>query len=147
MMTPKEFQKAFAKDMKTAVSRAMLAMGQKAYDEATGMFGHYDNGGNWPTLSKRTIENHERKFAVALSGAGFGGFDTPLVASGELMKSLEWDATATTAEVGTDDPKMKYHELGEGVPARPVFGPVVYKMEEHVQKIFATAFDENLGVR
>ena len=40
---------------------------------------------------------------------------------------------------------MSLHELGIGVPARPVFGPVVNKMEDKVQAIFNASFEENLG--
>lgn len=144
-MNIKGFKKAFKLDMQDAVRETMGVIASTSAEEATAMFGHYDNGADWPELSSVTVDIHREEFAASISNLGFGSFDTPLVRTGELMKSIKSGSTDTTAEVGTNNPLMSLHELGIGVPARPVFGPVVNKMEDKVQAIFNASFEENLG--
>lgn len=63
----------------------------------------------WQELSPETIERKK----------GRGGI---LVEYGDLMRSITGHATAVSAEVGTDRPYGKYHQMGWGVPQREFLG-------------------------
>lgn len=63
----------------------------------------------WQALAPETIERKK----------GRGGI---LVEYGDLMRSITAHATAVSAEVGTDRPYGKYHQMGWGVPQREFLG-------------------------
>lgn len=63
----------------------------------------------WRELAPETIEQKN----------GRGGI---LVDRGDLMRSITGHSTAVSAEVGTDRPYGKYHQMGWGVPQREFLG-------------------------
>lgn len=67
------------------------------------------DGVDWQQLAPETIERKK----------GRGGI---LVEYGDLMRSITSHATAVSAEVGTDRPYGKYHQMGWGVPQREFLG-------------------------
>ena len=66
-------------------------------------------GVDWKQLAPETIEAKK----------GRGGI---LVDHGDLMSHITAHATAVSAEVGTDRPYGKYHQMGWGVPQREFLG-------------------------
>ncbi len=112
---------------------------------AKGMIGHYDNGADWPALDRNvTVKIHQ---AIMNKSADwpFATADTPLYRTGALLRSIESEAGDDYADVGTDDPVMALHELGIGVPARPIFQPVADKMGALVQGLLDEAVMEVIG--
>jgi phage virion morphogenesis protein len=66
-------------------------------------------GVSWKQLSPERLKQKK----------GRGGI---LVDRGDLMRSITGHATAVSAEVGTDRPYGKYHQMGWGVPQREFLG-------------------------
>lgn len=66
-------------------------------------------GVSWKQLSPERLRQKK----------GRGGI---LVDRGDLMRSITGHATAVSAEVGTDRPYGKYHQMGWGVPQREFLG-------------------------
>ena len=94
--------------------------------EARESLGHYQDG--WPALQPETI-------ARKMMG------DSPLLETGQLRASIQWNSEGNEGYVGSDDMNAVYHELGtsRGVPARPFLGPAAIKMEDQIHKMAAKA--------
>lgn len=67
------------------------------------------DGVTWQALAPETVRQKN----------GRGGI---LVDRGDLMRSITAHATAVSAEVGTDRPYGKYHQMGWSVPQREFLG-------------------------
>ena len=86
------------------------------------VLGTYTYG--WPPLQPTTI---------ARKATG----DSPLLETGELRASIEWNADERQGYVGSDNPKMVWHEWGTSrVPPRPVLGPSIEAARPAVEKMF-----------
>ncbi len=85
------------------------------------VIGTYTYG--WPPLQPTTI---------ARKATG----DSPLFETGELRASIEWNADEHQGYVGSDNPKMVWHEWGTSrVPPRPVLGPSIEAARPAVEKV------------
>jgi phage gpG-like protein len=79
------------------------------------------------------------------------GVNSPLLESGELRSSIEWNADAHEGYVGSNNPKAIWQELGtsRGIPPRPFISRAAIEMEGEVDKMaeraVAAAF-EGTGV-
>ena len=85
------------------------------------VIGTYTYG--WPPLEPTTI---------ARKATG----DSPLLETGELRASIEWNADEHQGFVGSNDFLMIVHEFGTSrVPARPVLGPSIEAARPAVEKV------------
>lgn len=103
--------------------------------KAKAEFGHYQSEiGPFPAWPELADSTKERRVA-----AGYTEND-PLLASGELMESLEHERQGLEGAVGTRDPKMEFLEFGTSkMPARPVLGPAGFSSKEAIQKLVGAA--------
>lgn len=145
MSAPKTLAAFFVdvnKRVKGSQQYILKRLAEDTLEEARAMFGTYDNGGDWPALAASTLRHHKAKQS-SIQAAGFSGFDTPLVVTGELMNSIGMTVGPGYSAVGTDNPLMEIHELGdEHTPARPVFGPVKGKIEAKIDRIMQLALEQ-----
>lgn len=88
------------------------------------MFGHYQPSHGpfnaWAELADSTKEERVR--------LGFSEND-PLLRTGSLRDSIEWQIDGLDGVVGSKDERMAVHELGRRdgtIPARPVLGPALF---------------------
>jgi len=82
----------------------------------------------WPPLAESTIERKQR--------AGAAQPEAPLLLTGTLKDSITYivHESESMVEIGTDDPKAKYHELGAaGVPPRPFLAPAAFEVLDQMQ--------------
>lgn len=95
-------------------------------DEAKRVIGTYDYG--WPPLAPSTLAHKSA--------------DTPLLETGEMRASIEHTVREKTAEVGSNDDKAVWHELGTAtIPARSFLaGAAVHKGKEAAQEIGREVF-------
>jgi phage gpG-like protein len=112
-------------DMKLAteeiVAQACAMVAAKARD----VLGTYELG--WVSLKPETIARKMRG-------------DSPLLETGELRASIQWNASGNQGYVGTDDPVAKYHEFGTSkMPARPFLMGSAILMEDKIHKMAAKA--------
>ena len=85
------------------------------------------DGQPWESLSASTLERKISSF--------------PLIESGELFDSLEFNASNKGWTVGTDNDYAEYHQFGtDTIPARPFLGFTEEGVEEDVEWIFTTIF-------
>ena len=132
VMDPLQFAAAMAKAaaMSDIVIHEDLEKGAKILkDSAQDAIGTYKFG--WPPLGPDAVARHG---------------DTPLLETGALKGSIEYEVGATDAWVGTNDYKAKWQEFGtsRGIPPRPVLGGAVTheagKIEELVVASAAKIF-------
>jgi phage gpG-like protein len=85
-------------------------------EHAKGLIGHPN--GEWPPLAQSTLN---RK-----------GMNTPLLETGEMQASIQHNSDAHEANIGSNDPHMKFSEYGTvHEPPRPVLGlTVIQKGQE-----------------
>jgi phage gpG-like protein len=106
-----------------AVRRPMLEVAcQMVAERAKDMIGDYQKG--WAPLQPETI---------ARKAMG----DSPLLETGEMRDSIQWNADSESGHVGSNNDKAVWQELGtnRGIPPRPFLslaaqeeGPAVAKM-------------------
>jgi phage gpG-like protein len=83
--------------------------------EAKSLPGEYQTG--WPALQPATI---------ARKATG----DSPLLETGELRDSIVHNSDEHEAHVGSNNPKMRWHEFGtKRMPPRPILGVAVVQAE------------------
>jgi hypothetical protein len=76
---------------------------------------------------------------AAKSLAGYP-MDAPLLASGDMQKSISHKTHALETVIGSTDEKMFYHEFGTPrMPARPVMGPAVLRNKEYIRRVLGMA--------
>ena len=107
-----------------------LSEGAKiVHEEARDRIGTYQGAagpfGAWPQLAQSTQDERVRE--------GYSPND-PLLRSGDMRDSLEWNASPFQANIGSDSPVAKAQELGDGddLPARSFLGGAAYSKEEEV---------------
>jgi hypothetical protein len=97
---------------------------QMIADEAKRVIGTYDYG--WPSLAPSTLA---KKSA-----------DTPLLETGKMRASIEWNASGNTGAVGSDDDVAVYQELGTSkIPPRPFLMGAAVAMEPKIHALFKRA--------
>jgi hypothetical protein len=111
-----------------AIDRDMHALGpaivaracQMVADEARRVIGTYDYG--WPELKPETLA---RKF-----------YDTPLLETGEMRASIEWQASGLKGEVGSNSDKALWQELGTSrIPPRSFLAGAAQHMGPEIEKM------------
>jgi hypothetical protein len=103
---------------------AVAAACQLIADEAQRVIGTYDYG--WPSLAPSTLA---KKSA-----------DTPLLESGQLRTSIEWNASSNTGAVGSNLDRAVYQELGTSrIPPRPFLAGAALAMEPKIHALFERA--------
>jgi hypothetical protein len=108
-----------------AVGHAGIAAAcQMIADEARRVIGSYDYG--WPSLAPSTLA---KKSA-----------DTPLLESGKMRASIEWNASGNTGAVGSNSDIAVYQELGTSrIPPRPFLMGAAVAMEPKIHALFERA--------
>jgi phage gpG-like protein len=92
--------------------------------EAKRVIGTYDYG--WPSLAPSTLA---KKSA-----------DTPLLESGKMRASIEWNASGNTGAVGSNSDIAVYQELGTSrIPPRPFLMGAAVAMEPKIHALFKRA--------
>ncbi|WP_294540011.1 hypothetical protein [uncultured Rhodoblastus sp.] len=94
-------------------------------NEAREVLGTYDLG--WVSLKPETIAHKMRG-------------NSPLLETGQLRASIQWNASGNEGYVGTDDPVAKYHEFGTSrIPARSFLAGSAIMMEAKIHEMAAKA--------
>lgn len=79
--------------------------------------GSYAYGHDWPQLAQSTQERRAK--------AGYPP-NKPLLVTGELRDSIEWNSSGNEGHVGSNSDIAVYMEFGtRTIPPRPFFGPAV----------------------
>ncbi|KAF1004376.1 MAG: hypothetical protein GAK28_04083 [Luteibacter sp.] len=66
--------------------------------------------------------------------------ESPLLATGDMQKSITHEVQGLEAVIGTPDEKALYHELGTPrMPPRPVFGPALMHNRDRVERLIGEA--------
>jgi phage gpG-like protein len=98
---------------------------QMVCDEAKRVLGTHDYG--WPELQPETIARKIRG-------------DTPLLETGKLRESIQWNAEGNFGFIGSDSPVAVWHELGTSrIPPRPFLAGAAMHMEDKIHKMAARA--------
>lgn len=95
-------------------------------------------------VQRRALEDAaqriEEAVRTALSHSPGGEHDAPWLQSGELRDSIEHEADATRAVIGSTSEIAAYQELGtRTVPPRPVLGPVAAALGQSVAEVIGAA--------
>src|ERR1700675_269663 len=103
---------------------AIAAACQMIADEARRVIGTYDYG--WPSLAPSTLA---KKSA-----------DTPLLETGEMRNSIQWNASGNTGSVGSNLDRAVFQELGTSrIPPRPFLLGAAVAMEPEIHALFKRA--------
>jgi HK97 gp10 family phage protein len=85
----------------------------------------------WPALGPEAVATHG---------------DTPLLDTGELQSSIEWNASGNEGFVGTNDPKAAWQEFGTSrIPPRPFLGGAVQHEAGEIEAIAAKVMTVAIG--
>jgi phage gpG-like protein len=80
----------------------------------------------WPALSPETLAQKMR--------------NTPLLETGEMRDSIEWNAQENEGHVGSNNDKAVWHELGTSkIPARSFLMGAAVRMEPQIHAMAARA--------
>jgi phage gpG-like protein len=116
--------KAVEHDLKQVEHAIVARACEMVCEEAKRVIGTYDYG--WPQLSPATLAH---KF-----------FNTPLLETGEMRASIEWNADGNQGFVGSNNDKAVWQELGTvKIPPRPFLAGAAMAMEEKIHKMAARA--------
>jgi phage gpG-like protein len=97
---------------------------QMVWEEARRVIG--EGYPDWPALRPETLAH---KIA-----------NTPLLETGELRSSIEWQAHGLTAEVGSNNDKALWHELGTSrIPPRSFLAGAAQHMGPEIEKMATKA--------
>lgn len=95
------------------------------YQEATGPFQE------WPELAEST---KAQRIAQGFTE------NEPLLRTGELRDSISREVHGLEAVIGSTSDLMIYHEFGTSrMPARPVFGPALFRNKDAIESMVAEA--------
>ena len=112
-------------ELRLAQEGALAAACAAVAEECRSAIGTYRYG--WEPLADATMEERSRRGYPA---------DEPLLVTGELRNSIEWNCDEHRGYVGSDNPKMIWHEWGtRDIPARPVLGPSIEAARPAVEKV------------
>jgi hypothetical protein len=95
---------------------------------ARGMIGQYQDAiGPFPKWEELADSTEAEKARLGYPA------DAPLLRNGAMQESIGHHTVGNEAAVGSNDPKMIWHELGtEHIPPRPVLGPSALHSRERV---------------
>ena len=98
---------------------ALKEAGKVIQTEAKRVLGTYDYG--WPPLQPETIERKRTG-------------DSPLLETGELRDSIEYEVVGKLLYIGSNNPKAEWHEYGtsRGIPPRPFLSGAANAKHEEV---------------
>jgi phage gpG-like protein len=92
---------------------------------AKAMLGTYQDG--WPALQPETIARKMRG-------------DSPLLETGEMRDSIEWNSSGLQGYVGSNNDRAVWMELGTSkVPPRPFLSLAAAEMEDKIHRMAAKA--------
>ncbi len=123
-------------EMKVVDAEVIRRACQMVCDAARDMIGVPQPG--WPPLSAETLA---RKM-----------MNTPLLDTGEMKASISWNADAHEGFVGSNNPKLRWHEFGTNNvpwsttnPARPVLALASVRTEDKIYAMAARAVMSVIG--
>lgn len=109
---------ALEQHLTVAIEEAAKLIQQEATDEV----GVYQTG--WAQLADSTEQQKARKGYPA---------NAPLLATGQLKNSFEYNVSGLNATIGSNDRTIKYHEFGTSkMPPRPVLLTSVTKKKDEI---------------
>lgn len=132
--TPESFTQYLRRSTATApekITQSKVLVAENTLRHARAIFG-----------DEEKLEPLQPATIVAKEARGAEYPDAPLVDTGALRDSLRAEVAGPLAAVGSDDPKMLFHELGteRGLPSRPVLQlAVIEAAEENLVIVRATA--------
>jgi hypothetical protein len=84
----------------------------------------------WAPLAPSTLEKKD-------------GVNSPLLETGEMRSSIEWNADATEGYIGSNNPKATWQELGTSrIPPRSFLGAAAIEMAPEIEKLAERAVAE-----
>jgi hypothetical protein len=111
-------------ELEMAGHAAVAAACQMIADEAKRVIGTYDYG--WPSLAPSTLAHKAA--------------DTPLLESGQMRASIEWNASGNTGAVGSNSDIAVYQELGTSrISPRSFLAGAAMAMEPEIHALFKRA--------
>ncbi len=130
----------FARHLEKLAAQS-LAVGEHVVDKASeeiqetaiGMIGFYQDAiGPYPAWAELAESTEQRKARLGYPE------NAPLLASGDMQRSIGRHINGLSAVVGTDDEKMIYHEFGtRNMPPRPVLGPAAMHSAPRITRMAA----------
>jgi len=116
--------KAIDHDLKEVGHAIIVRACQMVCDEAKRVIG--EGYPEWPALSPETLAHK--------MGSG------PLLETGELRASVEWNASGNEGFVGSNNDKAVWHEFGTSrIPPRPFLMGAAMRMEDKIHAMAAKA--------
>jgi phage gpG-like protein len=116
---------AIDRDLKITHEAIVARACEMVANAAKDALGTYEFG--WVSLAPETIARKMRG-------------DSPLLETGELRASIEWQAHGLKGEVGSNLDKAVWHEFGTSrIPARPFLSAAAMQMEREIHKMAAKA--------
>jgi HK97 gp10 family phage protein len=117
--------KAIDADLKITSEAIVARACEMVANAAKDALGTYEFG--WVSLAPETIARKMRG-------------DSPLLETGELRSSIEWQAHGLKGEVGSNSDRAVWMEFGTSrVPARPFLSSAAAQMEGEIHKLAAKA--------
>jgi phage gpG-like protein len=117
--------KAIDADLKITSEAIVARACELVANAAKDALGTYEFG--WVSLAPETIARKMRG-------------DSPLLETGELRASIEWNSHGNQGFVGSDNDKAVWHEFGTSrIPARPFLSSAAMQMEGEIHKLAAKA--------
>lgn len=129
--SPKQFAAhliRLAAESHAVMHHAVTISADEIKDTAQGIIGQYQDAiGPYPKWEDLADSTEAEKARLGYS------VDAPLLRTGEMQKSIEQRTIGTEAEIGSNDRKMIWHELGtDRMPPRPVLGPAAMHSKDRV---------------
>jgi len=98
---------------------------------------------DWPALSSATVEGFTHAYGFYIKGKrelGYGGYESPLLRTGQGRDSTEVLAIGLVGEVGSNDKIMLYQEEGTPmarypIPPRPVYAKAIMEAVGGVREL------------
>lgn len=126
---------AIAEGAKKGLEACAIVIKEKAKNE----IGHLQRGAgpfpDWRPLAESTTTEKER--------LGYGNASNdwqPLLRTGELRDSIQYEVSSFEAIIGSKSPIMAYQELGtRSIPPRSVLGLAAYKSHKAIFEILGKA--------
>jgi phage gpG-like protein len=116
---------AIDRDLKITNEAIVARACEMVANAAKDALGTYEFG--WVSLAPETIARKMRG-------------DSPLLETGELRASIEWQASGLKGEVGSNLDKAVWMEFGTSrIPARPFLSAAAMQMENEIHKMAARA--------
>lgn len=146
------YYRASAERCEAELSTIVVTVIERAGELARGYIGQQQNGWPmaWSPLSSATVEGfrHRRGFWVpGKESLGYGGYDSPMLRTGNMRDSIETNVVELFGEVGSNDKKALFQEMGTPgadypIPPRPFLAKGLmdasYQIEELAGEV---AFD------